>query len=463
MDNSGHTSLNWFVDTETEVIKLHNILSYKNKNVGILGVGMSGLAAARVLLNSNAKVFVFDDFKDKPPTLLESNWINYQKWPWKSLCTLVVSPGIPINKNVKHKAIQLALDHNVKIINDIDLFIESKPKAMIVGITGTNGKSTTVALLHHILKFNKIKSVIGGNFGYPACEIIDPGNDGVIILELSSYQLDGARKLTLNLASIINITPDHLDYHNNFETYVSCKLKIVDFLNDNGTVVLNEDDKLLNKLIQMDKYQLVNVFKTKTIDYQNYINDNSSLNGKHNHVNASIAISLAKNLKIADKKIKLSMKSFKGLPHRMETIYVSEKLKIINDSKSTNGESTAAALSSFCNIFWIVGGLPKDEGIGNAKKYLNRVEEIFIIGESYDFFATQISKNSKNIKLNKCKTLKIATELAIKKAQKSNLKDMVILLSPSAANFDQFLNFEDRGNKFKEIINRQLSEGVLVC
>jgi UDP-N-acetylmuramoylalanine--D-glutamate ligase len=147
----------------------------------------------------------------------------------------------------------------------------------------------------------------------------------------------------------------------------------------------------------------------------------------------------------------------------METIYVSEKLKIINDSKSTNGESTAAALSSFCNIFWILGGQPKNDGIGTAKKYLNRVEESFVIGESYNFFANQILTNSKNSKLNKCITLEDATVLAIKKAQKSNLKEIVILLSPSAASFDQFINFEDRGNKFKDIVNKQLNEGVLIC
>jgi UDP-N-acetylmuramoylalanine--D-glutamate ligase len=442
---------------------LNNIISYKNKNVGVLGLGISGLAAAKVLLNSNANIFAFDDLKEKPPTLPKSNWINYQKWPWLELYALVVSPGIPINKYVKHKAIQLALDHNVKIINDIDLFIEIKPKAKIIGITGTNGKSTTVALLHHILKFNKIKSVIGGNFGFPACEIIDPGDNGVIILELSSYQLDGASKLTLNLASIINIAPDHLDYHDNFENYISCKLKILDFLSNNGTLILNKDNKLLNELINKEKYQRINILKTKTINYKDFINNNSSLDGVHNHVNASIAIELAKSLNINDKKIKLSIKSFKGLPHRMEILYASKKIKIINDSKSTNGESTAAALSSFYNVFWIVGGEPKIDGIGKAKDYLDRVVESFIIGESYDFYATEISKYRKKIRLNKCITLKIATELAIKKAQTSNLKKLVILLSPSAASFDQFANFEERGNKFKKIINNQLKEGVLIC
>ena len=442
---------------------MNNIISYKNKNVGILGLGISGLAAAKVLLNSNSNVFAFDDLKEPPPTLPKSTWINYKNWPWLELHALVVSPGIPINKDVKHKAIQLALDHNVKIINDIDLFFETKPIAKIIGITGTNGKSTTVSLLHHILKFNEIKSVIGGNFGFPACEIIDPGDNGIIILELSSYQLDGASNLNLNLASIINITPDHLDYHNNFENYISCKLKILEFLNNDGTLVLNKSNELLDRLINKEKYQRINILKIRTMNYKDFINDNSSLNGTHNQINASIAISLAKSLNINDKKIKLSIKSFRGLPHRMETLYTSKKIKIINDSKSTNGESTAAALSSFSNVFWILGGQPKIDGIGKAKDYLDRVEESFIIGESYDFFSTQISKYSKKIKLNKCTTLKNATELAIKKAQRSNLKKLVILLSPSAASFDQFENFEERGNKFKEIIDNQLKEGVLIC
>jgi UDP-N-acetylmuramoylalanine--D-glutamate ligase len=442
---------------------LNNIVSYKNKNVGVLGLGMSGLAATKILSNSKANVFAFDDLKDRPSTLPKLNWINYQNWPWLKLSALVVSPGIPIHKDIKHKAIQLALDHDVKIINDIDLFIETKPKAKIVGITGTNGKSTTVALLHHILTFNDIKSVIGGNFGFPACEIIDPGDYGVIILELSSYQLDGLSKLNLNLASILNITPDHLDYHGNFETYISCKLKILNFLNNKGILVLNENNKLLSKLINKEKYQKINIIKTKPLKYIDFINENSSLNGTHNQVNASIAISLAKNLNIKDENIKLSIKSFRGLPHRMEILYTSERIKIINDSKSTNGESTAAALSSFYNVFWIVGGQPKIDGIGKARDYLDRVVESFIIGESYDFFATEISKYSNKIKLNQCKTIKDATKLAIKKAQASNHKKIVILLSPSAASFDQFKNFEERGNQFKEIINNQLNEGVLIC
>ena len=196
-----------------------SISCYKNKDVGILGAGLSGMAAAKILLSSKANVFIFDDKKDKPASIKKHNWKNYNFWPWENLTTLVVSPGIPINSTKKHKAIKLAIKNKVKIINEIDLFVETKPKARIIGITGTNGKSTTVALLFHILKFNKIKCVIGGNYGFPACEIKDPGKNGIIILELSSYQLDGAKRLSLDLASITNITKDHLDYHETFKNY----------------------------------------------------------------------------------------------------------------------------------------------------------------------------------------------------------------------------------------------------
>ena len=178
---------------------LASISCYKNKNVGILGAGLSGMAATKILLSSKANIFIFDDKKGKPDFIKKHNWKNYNFWPWENLTTLVVSPGIPVNSKKKHNAIKLAIKNKVKIINEIDLFVETKPKARIIGITGTNGKSTTVALLFHILKFNKIKCTIGGNYGFPACEIKAPGKNGIIILELSSYQLEGTKKLNLEV------------------------------------------------------------------------------------------------------------------------------------------------------------------------------------------------------------------------------------------------------------------------
>ena len=440
---------------------MHNIINYKNKDVGILGLGLSGLAAAKVLLNSKANIFVFDDKKEKPSIIKKRNWINYNYWPWESIKTLVVSPGIPINTEHKHNAIKLAIDNNVQIINDIDLFVETNPKAKIIGITGTNGKSTTAALLFHILKFNKIKSVMCGNFGVPACSINDPGEKGVIILELSSYQLDGAQNLSLDMATIINITPDHLDYHKNFDRYIKCKLKIINFLRNNGIFIFDKNNKLLDKIIDTSNYNSLNFIRIHKKESTDFINDNKHLKGTHNAINASIAISIAKKLNINDNKIESAIKRFKGLSHRMEQIYVSKDLEIINDSKSTNGESTAAALKSFNNIVWIVGGKPKNDGIGEAKKYLDKVVEIFIIGDSTNYFSEEILKLNKNIPLNVCFTIENATKLALKKSKISKLKKCVILLSPSAASFDQFKNFEDRGNKFKKIVKSQLIRGII--
>ena len=438
-----------------------SISSYKNKNVGILGAGLSGIAAAKILVSSKANIYIFDDKKDKPDFINDNCWKNYKLWPWEALAALVVSPGIPINAKNKHLAIELAIKNKITIINEIDLFFQSKPKAKIIGITGTNGKSTTVALLFHILKSNKIKCVIGGNYGFPACEIKDPGKNGIIILELSSYQLDGVKELRLDLATITNITKDHLDYHETFENYKFSKLKIINALKENGTFFLDAHNKLLNEIVTEKNFKSINIIKIKKDKTYNYVNDNDYLQGAHNESNSSIAISIAKHLNINLKKISFAINNFKGLPHRMEPLYTSDRIKIINDSKSTNGESTAAALNSFENIFWIAGGQPKSDGIGEAKNFLDKVKEVFLIGKSTDYFCKEISKFKKDLQINNCLTLENATKLALKKAAISNLQNYVILLSPSAASFDQYINFEDRGNKFKKIVNQELNEGSI--
>jgi len=440
---------------------LISISSYKNKNVGILGAGLSGIAAAKILVSSKANIYIFDDKKDKPDFINDNCWKNYKLWPWEALAALVVSPGIPINAKNKHLAIELAIKNKITIINEIDLFFQSKPKAKIIGITGTNGKSTTVALLFHILKSNKIKCVIGGNYGFPACEKKDPGKNGIIILELSSYQLDGVKELRLDLATITNITKDHLDYHETFENYKFSKLKIINSLKENGTFFLDAHNKLLNEIVTEKNFKSINIIKIKKDKNYNYVNDNDYLQGAHNASNSSIAISIAKHLNINLKKISFAINNFKGLPHRMEPLYTSDRIKIINDSKSTNGESTAAALNSFENIFWIAGGQPKSDGIGEAKNFLDKVKEVFLIGKSTDYFCKEISKFKKDLQINNCLTLENATKLAFKKAAMSNLQNYVILLSPSAASFDQYINFEDRGNKFKTIVNQELNEGSI--
>ena len=437
-----------------------NIAYYKDKYVGILGAGKSGLAAAKILINSNANIFVFDDHYPRPTSIKKPNWKNYKLWPWKNLISIVVSPSIPTNNRLKHEAIELAIKHKVKIINEIDLFFETQPTAKIVGITGTNGKSTTVSLLHHILNLNKIRCEIGGNFGYPACLINDPGHEGVIILELSSYQLDGIKKLKLDIASIINISPDHIDFHETFDKYISSKLKILSCLNINGVLVFNKSDEFLKEIIQSQKNTSIKLLEADESSVDEFINDNNYLKGTHNSINTSIAITIAKRLNIQESQIKSAIESFVGLPHRMEPIYVSKKFTIINDSKSTNGESTSAALSSFDNIFWIAGGEPKSDGIGQAKKYLKKVNEVFLIGKSTNYFENEIIKHAPKLKVSISFTLDKAIQDAIECANRSKLNDCIILFSPSAASFDQFKNYEDRGNYLKKIVKQKLDVGV---
>ena len=442
---------------------MNTINYYKNKNVGILGLGLSGIAASKILIKSDANIFVFDDKKHITCDLLKAKWLDYRKWPWDKIDTLVVTPGIPINSSHQHEAVRLAKKNNIVIVNDIDLFFQTKPEAKIIGITGTNGKSTTVALLNHILSFNNINSVIGGNFGFPACKIKDPGKKGIIILELSSYQLDGASKLLLNAASIINLTPDHLKYHEYFDAYKQSKLKILNFLIDNGELIINKDNIFIKEIINeknLSKIKLIEVDPNKS---KKYIQKNIFLEGRHNYINVAIAIAFAESISLNNQQILSAINTFRGLPHRLEPIYNSKKIKIINDSKATNGESSSAALKSFKNIFWIAGGEAKSDGIGGASLCLKDVVEIFLIGKSSDIFYKQISSVNSTIPIIKCVTLDKAIMLAINRAKKSKLKHIVILLSPAAASFDQYKNFEDRGNKFKSIVNIIYQKENLVC
>ena len=442
---------------------LNSINYYKNKNVGILGLGISGVAAAKILTNSQANIYVFDDKKDISCAPLKTIWLDYRKWSWNKIDTLVVTPGIPIHSSNQHEAVKLAKKNKTKIVNDIDLFFQTRPSAKVFGITGTNGKSTTVALLNHILSFNNISTVIGGNFGFPACAIKDPGKNGIIILELSSYQLDGTSNLLLNAASIINLTPDHLNYHESFNCYKKSKLKIIHFLIDNGDLILNKNDAFIKEIVDREKIKKIKLSKIDPSNSKNYIKKNIFLEGKHNYINTAIAIAFAKTISLNNKQIESAINTFSGLPHRLEPIYNSDKIKIINDSKATNGEAASAALKAFKNIFWIAGGEAKSDGIGKASSNLENVLNIFLIGKSSDIFYEQISTVNCDIPITKCITLDKAIMLAIEKAEKSKVDHIVILLSPAAASFDQYKSFEERGNKFKDIINAYYNKENLAC
>ena len=412
---------------------------------GILGLGISGLAALEFLRKKNENVVIFDD-KLKPNLKIKKYWRNYYSWDWNRLRRIIISPGIKISGKNKHPIVKLAEDYKIELHNEIELYFEHDPKSIIIGITGTNGKSTLASLISHVLSDNKIENTVCGNFGNPAC-LVNPNDKNVVIVELSSYQLLSIPSLKIDFGIITNISNDHLDYHGDFDSYLNAKLRLVEAIRDDGYLVINHKDIFLKNKIK---------HKLKNIDNVNVLNtcgrditcDN--LLGEHNKILFEISFLISEKIGIKKSLIKSSIFNFVPLPHRMEVIYKSSYLEIINDSKATNGESASAALKSYENIHWIAGGLEKKDGLGKAVKHLQKVEAIYLFGSSQKRFYKQIKETNFKRQIFLFNNLK---ELIIYLFSKiSNIKNnnITILFSPAAASFDEYKNFEERGTMFKK-------------
>ncbi len=434
-----------------------SLKNYKNKKIGILGFGKSGIAAFNLLYKFNVKLYVYDDYISKPKNFEKVRWKHFKDWDWKNLYRVIISPGIKIEGKKIHECAVLAKKNKVTLINETNLLLEQMPKAKIFGITGTNGKSTLVSLISHILTENKIKNYIGGNYGTPGSLLSDPGKKGAIILELSSYQLLTTPNLKLDVATIINISPDHIDYHETFDNYISAKIKIIEYLKNEGILIINKNDKNLKKYINS-----TTKIKNKKISFipkENNKLNLKSLPGKHNKILLQIACMFCKFMGLSLNEVKKSILNFKPLPHRMETVFNSKKFLVINDSKATNGESTSAAISSYKNIFWIAGGKAKEDGLGKARENLKNIRHIWLIANSRNFFEKQIREVNSKIKISKFETINEAIVSIFKHKEIHNKKKLTILFSPAAASFDQFKNFEQRGDFFKKTILNQLKKG----
>ncbi len=420
---------------------------------GILGLGISGLAAFEFLRKKDKNVVVFDD-KLKPNLELKKYWKNYVSWDWNNLNRIIISPGIKIRGEDRHPIVKLAEKHRVKLQNEIELYFEQKPKSIIIGITGTNGKSTLASLISHILSENKIKNIVCGNFGKPTC-LVNPSDKNIVIVELSSYQLLSIPSLKLDFGIITNISNDHLDYHGTFDAYLNAKLKLIKAIKNNGHLIVNHKDVFLkNKIKQKLKYiDNINVLNTRGIEIES-----NNLVGEHNKILFEITFLISEKIGIESSSIKSAMFNFSPLPHRMEVIYKSSNLQIINDSKATNGESTSAALKSYENIHWIAGGLEKKDGLGKALKYLHKVEVIYLFGSSQKRFYKQLTEANFKRKIFLFKNLKELIKYLFTKISKTKNNKVTVLLSPAAASFDEYKNFEERGKIFKNEVFKQLKD-----
>ncbi len=355
---------------------------------------------------------------------------------------IVLSPGVSLKKAKFKKDLK---KYKNKIITDIDLLYLSNSNFKSIVVTGSNGKSTTCKIIYHLLKKNKFQVQLGGNIGTPVLDLEIKKNI-FLVIETSSFQLSHSRFIHPNYAILLNVTNDHLDWHGSFNAYMSSKLKIFNLQNTHNFALLNDGFK---KIFRKKKYRS-KLISTKIKEYHKikFKIRNFYLKSSTNDENMIFAFTLAKSLKINQKSFIKSMNSFVGLPHRYEIFYKKKNIVFINDSKATSLQSSKSALMGKKNIFWILGGLPKYKDKINLKDVKENVIKSYIIGKNISFFKKQL-KNK--VKFSVSKNLKNATISALKDSRLIKNLDSTILFSPGAASFDQFKNFEDRGNEFKKL------------
>ena len=416
--------------------------SLKDKKVLIFGLGLSGISTAKRLKKNVKNLSAWDDNSATRINVQKKLDIAFDNnFSLKNYDFIVISPGINIYKHPKRNFFKKNFS---KIITDVDIFTSSinLKKNKIILITGTNGKSTFSKLLYHVLKKGSKNTYLLGNYGKPVLNFKNNNNKNYYVLELSSYQIEYSKFLKSHSCTVLNITPDHLDRHRNFSSYINIKLKIFNSLLSTGRGYVSAAFPFFN-LIKNKKVYKVNFLKTR-------LTKNKFLDKKNFLSSISVIYKILKFLKFSDKKIFKGFDTFKPLSHRQEFVRKIKNVNFINDSKATNFDSAKFSLEYYDNIFWIVGGLlKKNDKLNLSELIISKIKKIYLIGKSMS--ALQ-SKLPSKISMQKCKTLIKAVHQSFKDAKNLDLKNSVVLLSPGAASFDQFNNFEHRGNEFKRIV-----------
>ena len=388
------------------------------------------------------------------------------------MAALVLSPGIPHTFPEPHPVVARARAAGVEIIGDVELLFRSQPQAVYVGVTGTNGKSTTTALIGHILAVAGADIRVGGNLGPPVLAFDAFDAKTVCILEMSSYQLELTPSLVFNVAVLLNISPDHLGRHGGMEGYIAAKRTIFAGAPPGATAVIGVDDvycrSLCTAVSQEGRHRVLVVSGQRRVgggvfaqdgllwdaiegdpEPVLYLREARALPGTHNAQNLAAAYAVVRSLGVDIDVVERAIRDFPGLAHRQERIAELGGITFVNNSKATNGEAAARALSSYENIYWIAGGRPKEDGLAAVQAWLGRVRHAFLIGEAEDSFARQLEGK---VPVSRCGTLDRAFAAALATAEADRTRGALVLLSPACASFDQFPNFEARGEAFRAMV-----------
>jgi len=446
---------------------------FAGRNVAVFGLGGSGRATAASLAAGGATVAAWDDSAATREAAAAAGVpiVDLAAADWSGFAALVLAPGVPLTHPEPHWTVLRAEAAGVEIIGDIEIFCRERrrnvPDAPFVAITGTNGKSTTTALIAHILVAAERDVQLGGNIGTPVLSLDPPRMGRFHVVEVSSFQIDLAPSIDPTVGLLLNVTPDHLDRHGTMDRYAALKEQLVAA---SKTAVVAVDDDICQAVadrIEQDGVRVVRVSAKRPLargvfadGAMLHVADDgairpfvslagiASLRGEHNAQNAAAAVAAVRLLGLSDEAIVAGLRSFRGLPHRMEQVGRRGRVLFVNDSKATNADAAAKALRSFDRIYWIAGGRPKEGGIDGLVDFFPKIAKAYLIGEAMEAFAATLSPT---VPVERSVTLAAAVAAAADDALRDPAGEAVVLLSPACASYDQFQNFERRGDAFRAL------------
>jgi UDP-N-acetylmuramoylalanine--D-glutamate ligase len=449
------------------------VTTFTGKKVALFGLGGSGLATAQALTEGGALVTAWDDNPDSIDKARDKGigTGDLRQADWSKFTAFVLSPGVPLTHPKPHWTVELAQANGVEIIGDVELFVRERrahaPDCPFIAITGTNGKSTTTALIAHILTSAGRDTQLGGNIGTAVLTLAPPRADRFYVVECSSYQIDLAPTIDPSAGILLNLTPDHLDRHGTMQHYADVKERLVAGAD---TAIVGDDDSnssLIADRVEKAGVRTIRISRRHTLasglfaDGQKImlaeqgstrqiadLDGIQTLRGSHNAQNAAAAIGACLAVGVTEAEIRSGLTSFPGLKHRMQPVARRGSVVFVNDSKATNAEAAAPALSSYERIYWIAGGLPKEGGITTLKPLYGRIAKAYLIGEAAPQFAATLGND---VVYEISGTLEKAVAHAARDAERDDA-GAVVMLSPACASFDQFKNFEVRGDHFVGLV-----------